>query len=167
METNTLLLQDLNDLIQIHAQRAMAYNKRAYLCSDLQLKMLLNRETDNARDHVFATKRAIHESFEGRKQAETTGQLFHMWSDVSPTFETECVANELFAFEMSDFLVLKCYNLLLSRPYLTPALKLLLECQYYDTNTLYTTMKSFNESYLSNKFQHATERAAHKQYQHA
>lgn len=160
METSDSMLQDLSDLVQINAQRAEAYNKRAYLCNDLQLKMLLNREIDNARDHASALKRVIHERFEGKGPQETTGQLFHMWSDFSPTFQAEDFAIELHAFEMSDLLILQCYRLVLSRPYLDSTLRLLLECQYYNTNTIYITMKSFNESYAANEFQNSGRKSA-------
>jgi hypothetical protein len=160
METSDSMLQDLSDLLHINSHRADAYNKCAYLCEDMQLKMLLNREVDNCRDHVLALKRAIHDRFDGKGQLAITGQLFNMWSDSSPSFHAESFAVELSAFETSDFLVLQCYLLVLSRPYLDSTLKLLLECQCSNSNTIYSGMKAFNESFATNEFRNPGRKSA-------
>jgi len=160
METSDSMLQDLSDLIQINSQRADAYNKCAYLCEDLQLKMLLNREMDNCRDHVLALKRAIHDRFDGKEQLANTGQLFNLWSNSSPSFRAESFALELCAFETSDYLVFQCYSLVLSRPYLDSTLKLLLECQCSNSNTIYSAMKAFNESFVTNEFRNPGRKSA-------
>ena len=147
METSNLMLQDLSDLLHINIQRVDAYNKHAYLCSDIQLKNLLNREVDTARDNVSALKRVISTHFDERNEKELTGQLFCMWKDFSPSFDEPDFAIQLHAYEMSDFLTLECYQTVLARPYLDPIVKLLLECQYYNTQSIYTNMSSFREAY--------------------
>lgn len=147
METTGLLIQDLSDMLHINEQRVIGFNKSAYGCGNLHLKMLLNREVDQARDAVFSLKQLLSHRFNTPSALESTGQLLSMWSDFKPSFNEAEINTQLHAFEMADLLTLQCYRLAIARPYLDVFSKNLLEFQYEKSVSIYATIKAFRQAY--------------------
>ncbi len=150
MDTNGLIVQDLSDILHINQERAIGYNKSAYGCENLHLKMLLNRELDHARDAVFSLKRLLSQRFNTGSEIESTGQLLCMWSDFKPCFDEIGINTQLQAFEMADLLTLQCYRLAIARPYIDVVSKNLLEFQYQSSVSIYTNIKVFRQAYRNN-----------------
>lgn len=150
MEPIRLIIQDLADILQINQDRVIGYNKSAYSCENLHLKMLLNRELDHARDAIFSLKWLLSERFDTKTDIETTGQLFCMWSDFRPSFDEAGINTQLQAFEMADLLTLQCYRLAIAKPYLDIVSKNLLEFQYQNSVSIYANIKAFRQAYRNN-----------------
>jgi len=150
MQTHDMLIQDLTDMLRVNQERALNYNSSAYHCGDLQLKTLLHRELDNAWDTGIAIKRLLIDHFElPDTNSEDTGQVYSLWKDFSPSFGEGDLRVELQAFEMSDLLQLRCYALLLSRPYLDVITKNLIEYFNENSKALYKSVKNFRENYTN------------------
>ncbi len=150
METNGLMIQDLADILHINQERVNGYNKSAYGCGNMHLKMLLNRELDNARDSIRSIKRLLNDRFETESEPKTKGQLFCIWSDFRPSFDEIDLNIQLHTFEMADLLTLQCYRLLIARPYIDTISKSLLEFQYQNHLSIYNSMKGFRAAYRNN-----------------
>jgi hypothetical protein len=148
METNRLLMtQDLADILHINQERVNGYNKSAYNCQNMQLKMLLNRELDNARDSINSLRHLLVERFEMGSEPENKGQLFSIWSDFKPSFDEADVNIQLHTYEMADLLTLQCYRLIIARPYIDDISKNLLEFQYQKHVSIYNGMKAFRAAH--------------------
>jgi len=149
MDTHELIIQDLSDLLRINQERVIGYNKSAYACENFHLKMLLNRELDQARDAVFSLKQLLKEKF-NIESLEASGQLFLMWSDFKPSFDECGTETQLQAFEMADLLTLKCYRLAIARSYVDAMSKNLLEFQYQKSMSIYANIKAYRQAYRNN-----------------
>lgn len=147
MEAKELIIQDLADILHLNQERVTGYNKRAYSCPNMQLKMLLNRELDNARDSINSLRRLLVDRFEMESNPESKGQLFSIWSDFKPSFDEADLNIQLHTFEMADLLTLQCYRLIMGRPYLDDITKSLLEFQYQKHLSIYNSMKAFRAAY--------------------
>ena len=147
METNRLMIQDLADILHINQERVIGYNKSAYNCQNMLLKMLLNRELDNARDSINSLRHLLAERFEIKSEPENEGQLFSIWSDFKPSFDDIDLDIQLHTFEMADLLTLQCYRIIIARPYLDDISKNLLEFQYEKHVSIYNSMKVFRAAY--------------------
>ena len=150
METKGIIIQDLADILHIHQERVNGYNKRAYGCPNMQLKMLLNRELDNARDSINSLRRLLVDRFEIESEPKTKGQLFSIWSDFKPSFDDVDLNIQLHTFEMADLLTLQCYRLITGRPYIDEISKNLLEFQYQKHLAIYSSMKAYRAAYRNN-----------------
>jgi hypothetical protein len=147
MNAIELTVQDLMDLLHIGHERVNAYNKIAYTCENLQLKMLLNQEMDQTRDSILAVKKLLHERFDILSEHETKGPLYGLWADFRPPFDAHDVHSQLLDFEMADLLTLQCYCLVITKPDIDSITKNLLEFQYQSTMLMYYNMKAFRHSY--------------------
>ena len=148
METNGLLIQDLTDILEINRQRVTGFNAGAYGCENLPLKMLLNRDLDNSRDSVLALKRLLFDRFEITSGLAPTGQLFRIWFDFKPSFDEVGMELLLPSVESADLLTLQCYRLLITRTYMDIISKNLLEFQYQNQLTIYTSLKGFRQTHM-------------------
>lgn len=151
MTTNdyVLLVQDLADILQMNRERVAAYNKSAYLCSDMHLKMLLNRELDNSRDNILAIKRLLMEHFGIDGEQENHGELFGLWADFKPSFDAADMSTQLLSFERADLLTLHCYHLLLSRTYVDITTKNLIEFCDLTNVAIYNSIKKYRENFFN------------------
>ncbi len=147
MNTSELIVQDLADILHINQERAKEYNKSAYGCSNMQLKMVLNRELDNARDSIIIIKRLLREHFNIKTEIDNKGQLWSMWSDFKPSFGDFGINTLLLTFERADILMLQCYRVILTRPYLDSVSKIVLEFQYENNLSIFNTIKAFRANY--------------------
>lgn len=154
METNGLITQDLADILHINQERVNGYNKSAYNCQNMHLKMLLNRELDNARDSINSLRYLLADRFDIKSESENKGQLFSIWSDFKPSFDEADLNIQLHTFEMADLLTLQCYRLIIARPYIDDVSKNLLEFQYQKHLSIYNGMKAFRAAYR-NSFNYA------------
>lgn len=150
MNTNDylLLIQDLADIVQMNRERVAAYNKSAYHCSDMHLKMLLNRELDNGRDNILAVKRLLMEHFGIDGEHQSHGELFYVWSEFKPSFEEADMSAQLLSFERADLLMVHCYHLLLSRAYVDITTKNLIEFCDLTNVAIYNSIKKFRENFF-------------------
>ena len=144
-----LLVQDLTDIVQVNRERVAAYNKCAYHCSDMVLKMLLNRELDNSRDNILAIKRLLMEHFGIDGEQENRGELFCFWTAFKPSFEEADMTTQLLSFERADLLTLHCYQLLLSRTCLDTTTKNLIEFCDLTNTAIYNSIKKFRENFFN------------------
>src|SRR6188472_4405253 len=101
MNAAELTVQDLMDILHISHERVNAYNKIAYTCENLQLKMLLNQEMDQTRDSILGVKKLLHERFGILFEHEAKGSLYALWADFRPTFDATDVSSQLLDFEMA------------------------------------------------------------------
>jgi hypothetical protein len=152
MKITDSILQDLNDILYLNFERSMAYNVSAYSTTDLHLKGLLNRETDNARENVTKLKILVADHFGLATELAPTNQLLSQWSDLRTLFSANNFGDQLEAFEMADLIMIQYYSLALSRVSLDAWIKNLLDFQHHNGLALYTAIKSFREAHLSNKF---------------
>lgn len=120
--------------------------------TDLHLKGLLNRETDNARENITKLKILLTDHFGLATEPAPTNQLLSRWSDLRTLFSANNFGDQLAAFEMADLIMVQYYNLALSRAALDPWMKNLLDFQHNNGLILYNAIKSFSEAHLSNKF---------------
>ena len=86
MNFSALVIQDLADILDINHERADMYNKFAYECQDLRLKILLNQEVDQARDCMLAIKKLLREHFTVLSENRGKGQVYSMWATYRPSF---------------------------------------------------------------------------------
>jgi hypothetical protein len=147
MNMHDPIVQDLVDILHINQERVREYNKSAYGCDNIQLKMVLNRELDNARDSIITIKRLLRERFGIMDEIETCGQLFSMWSDFKPLFGEYGMNTLLLTLERADVLMLQCYKVVITRPYVDDISKDILEYQYQNNLSIYNTIKAFRETY--------------------
>lgn len=152
MKMTDSILQDLNDILYLNFERSMAYNVCAYSTTDLHLKGLLNRETDNARENIIKLKILATDHFGLATEPAPTNQLLSQWSDLRTLFSANNFGDQLEAFEMADLITVQYYSLALSRVALDAWMKNLLDFQHNNGLTLYNAIKSFREAHLSNKF---------------
>ncbi len=149
MNKNRPFIQDLSDILQIHKERAAAYNTSAYACGHMLLKLMLHREVDNARDSTHSILRLLHDRFSDVKEPDTMGSLYTFWHDSKPSFEEQGVLSQLKSFEIADALTLQCYELMLGSPGLDNVSKRLLEFQYQNHQTIFESLKGLKTVTLS------------------
>lgn len=154
-----LLVQDLADILQLNRERVAVYNKSAYYCSDMTLKMLLNRELDNSRDNILAIKRLLMEHFGIDGESENHGELFGVWTDFKPSFDEADMNAQLLSFERADLLTLHCYHLLLSRAYVDITTRNLIEFCDLTNVAIYHSIKKYRENFFNR--QHGTNSPAY------
>ncbi len=149
MNSNRPFIQDLSDILQIHKERADAYNTSAYACGHMLLKFMLHRELDNARDSIHSILRLLHERFADFKEPKTMGSLYTLWRESKPSFEEQEVIDQVNSFETADALTLQCYQIILASPSLDNISKSLLEFQYQNHHTIYESLKGLKTVTLS------------------
>jgi len=150
---NILIVQDLADILRINQERATGYNKCAYSSLDLNLKTLLHRELDNARDTIFGIRRHLNDRFEINGSHDSIGEIYCLWYDLKPSFEVVSLDSQLESFEKADLLTLQCYHMVIARPYIDKHTRSLLE--FYDqcTTSVYSSLHSFHEAYNQRWYQ--------------
>jgi uncharacterized protein (TIGR02284 family) len=147
MSYSVTAIQDLMDIIHISHDRANVYNKTAYECKNLPLKMLLNEEADQARDCAWGVKKLLHRRFSILSENPAAGPVYDVWASLRPSFSSNDEETLLSEFEMADLHTLQCYYMAIARPSVDPVTKNLLEFQYRNTLVAYNSMKAFRHSY--------------------
>ncbi|MBL7856512.1 MAG: hypothetical protein JNM57_02395 [Cyclobacteriaceae bacterium] len=146
MNSNASIRQDLMDIIHIHHERVAGFNKAAYSCENLHVKMLLNKEVDQTRDSISLVRRLLMGRFDTACEFSAKGPLFDMWKASKPAFDGVDVYAQLLDFELAGLLTLQCYCLAKERSYIDTISKDLLEFQYQDNLVSYHNMKVLRET---------------------